>query len=47
MPVMDGYEAVKQIRALLTGQIQKVKIIAVTGHVEAEYLKKAEECGID
>ena len=44
---MDGYEAVKQVRALLSDQVQKVKIIAVTGHVEAEYLKKAYECGID
>ena len=47
MPVMDGYEAIKHVRALLSNQIQKVKIIAITGHVEAEYLKKAEECGID
>ena len=47
MPVMDGYEAVKHVRALLSCQVHKVKIIAITGHVEAEYLKKAQECGID
>lgn len=47
MPVMDGYEAVKKLRELLGDHVQKVKIIAITGHVEAEYLKKAHECGIN
>ena len=47
MPIMDGYEAVKQIRDLLQNQDERIKIIAVRGHVEAEYLKKAENCGMD
>ena len=47
MPIMDGYEAVRQIRYLLREQDERIKIVAVTGHVEAEYLKKAEDCGMD
>ena len=47
MPIMDGYTAVKQIRDLLQNQDERIKIIAVTGHIEAEYLKKAENCGMD
>ena len=38
MPIIDGYEAVKQIRDLLQNQDEKIKIIAASGHVEAEYL---------
>lgn len=47
MPVMDGYEAVKQVRELLSSQDKEILIIAITGHVEPEYLKKAKECGMN
>ena len=41
MPIMDGYEATKKVRELLSDQQERVNIVAVTGHVEAEYIKKA------
>ena len=51
MPFMDGYEATKRIRKLfLTIDIpreQQPKIVAITGHVENEYVKKAINCGMD
>jgi CheY-like chemotaxis protein len=51
MPFLDGYEATKRIRKIFTGQgISKEmmpQIIAITGHVEKEYMKKAVECGMD
>ena len=51
MPFIDGYEATKQIR-LLYREIgiernKQPKIIAVTGHVENEYIAKAIESGMD
>lgn len=39
MPVMDGYEATRSIRALR--DIQQPMIVACTGHSEPEYIKKA------
>ena len=48
MPFMDGYEASKRARKLLAPYKQhKLYIIAVTGHVEKEYITKAEMSGID
>ena len=55
MPFMDGYEASKRMRQLqraYTDQFVdasnfKLKIVAVTGHVEPLYLEKAKKCGID
>ena len=48
MPFMDGYEAVKRVRAILKHYTsKKVSIIAVTGHVEKEYIAKAQKCGMD
>jgi CheY-like chemotaxis protein len=42
MPFLDGYEATKMIRKLyLASDItrdQQPKIVAITGHVEAEYI---------
>ena len=48
MPFMDGYEATKRIRKLLKSYNQQpLHIIAVTGHVEKEYITKAETSGMD
>jgi two-component system, NarL family, sensor histidine kinase BarA len=48
MPFMDGYEAVKRVRNILKTHNEKpVLIIAVTGHVEKEYITKAENSGMD
>ena len=51
MPFLDGYEATKQIRELFLRQNiereKQPKIIAVTGHVESEYVKKAVDYGMD
>ena len=47
MPVMDGYEASRQIRSLLAAHESSLKIIAVTGHVESEYVQKALDHGMD
>ena len=48
MPFMDGYEAVKRVRNILKDHNRSpVFIIAVTGHVEKEYITKAENSGMD
>jgi CheY-like chemotaxis protein len=48
MPFMDGYEAVKRVRTILKHfNDRNVYIIAVTGHVEKEYMIKAEKSGMD
>ena len=48
MPFMDGYEAVKRIRTILKHYTMKsLCIIAVTGHVEKEYIAKAHDSGMD
>ena len=48
MPFMDGYEATKRVRGLLANFTEKqLYIIAVTGHVEKEYITKAENSGMD
>ena len=45
---MDGYEAVKRVRKILKDYNRKpLYIIAVTGHVEKEYITKAEKSGMD
>jgi len=51
MPFLDGYEATKKIRKMfLQSDIERErqpKIIAITGHVEKEYVTKALESGMD
>lgn len=51
MPFLDGYEATKRIRKIFSGQgiakEMQPQIIAITGHVEKEYVTKALESGMD
>jgi len=49
MPFMDGYECCQRIHCLLDSlNIRaKPKILAVTGHVESEYQRKALRSGMD
>ena len=50
---MDGYEASKKIRNLILQAKQgiviekQLKIVAITGHIEPEYLQKASSHGIN
>ena len=46
MPVMDGYEATRAIRAL-AGPRSKTLIIAATAGVTAEERQRCEDCGMD
>ena len=45
MPILDGYEATKKIRALENGK--EVKIVALSAHVMQEELNKIYEVGCD
>ena len=48
MPGMNGYEASKQIREFCDSEnIEQPYIVAITGHTEDNYVKKAFECGVD
>lgn len=48
MPFMDGYTATKKIRKLYANiGADQPKIIAITGHVEPEYVQKALGSGMD
>jgi signal transduction histidine kinase/CheY-like chemotaxis protein len=47
MPIMDGYEATRAIRALNTGWAQKIPIIALTAHAYQEDIDAALESGMD
>ena len=52
MPEMDGYDSTKAIREMLRYQEAdedqlSLKIVALTGHVEEEFIKKAYASGID
>ena len=47
MPVMNGYEATKQIRALDNPALAGITILAMTANAFDEDRKKALECGID
>ena len=47
MPVMNGYEATKQIRALNDPELAGITILAMTANAFDEDRKKALECGMD
>ncbi len=47
MPVMDGYEATRKIRALDDPQLAKIPIIAVSANAFAEDQKKSLEAGMN
>ncbi|EDX85665.1 ATPase, histidine kinase-, DNA gyrase B-, and HSP90-like domain protein [Synechococcus sp. PCC 7335] len=47
MPIMDGYEATKQIRAIAANQDISTKIIAVTASAFEEERAQALACGCD
>lgn len=47
MPVMNGYEATKQIRAMNDPVLAGITIIAMTANAFDEDRRKALECGMD
>ena len=47
MPVMNGYEATRQIRALNDPELAGITILAMTANAFDEDKKKALECGMD
>ena len=47
MPLMDGYEATRQIRALPREGIRQIPIIAMTANAFEEDRKKAFEAGMN
>ena len=47
MPVMNGYDATKQIRALDDPALSGITILAMTANAFEEDKKKALECGMD
>ena len=47
MPVMNGYDATKQIRALDDPALAGITILAMTANAFEEDKKKALECGMD
>ena len=47
MPIMNGYEATKQIRALNDPALAGITILAMTANAFDEDRKKALECGMD
>ena len=49
MPHVDGYVSIREIRRLLSNieAAPTLRIVALTGHVELEYVKKAMDHGFD
>jgi CheY-like chemotaxis protein len=47
MPVMDGCEAARRIRAAGTPNAGKIPIIALTGHINNDYVKAIIQAGMD
>lgn len=47
MPVMDGYEATRKIRALDDEYVRRLPIIAMTANAFAEDVQKSKEAGMN
>jgi len=47
MPVMDGYEATKAIRASMHPDARRVPIIALSADVYPDDIKRGQECGMN
>lgn len=47
MPVMDGYEATRRIRALENKELSQIPILAMTANAFEEDRRAAEACGMD
>jgi DNA-binding response OmpR family regulator len=48
MTDLDGYQACKMIRAYINkNQLRQPRIIAVTGHAEPSFIKRASTSGMD
>lgn len=47
MPVMDGYEAARQIRRLDRGDAKSVYIVAMTANAFVEDIRRSREAGMD
>ncbi len=47
MPIMDGYEAARQIRAMNRPKLQNLPIYAVSANAMAEDVKNALESGMN
>jgi CheY-like chemotaxis protein len=47
MPIMDGYEATKQIRALDIPEAKTAQIIAMTANVFRDDIEKCHEVGMN
>jgi CheY-like chemotaxis protein len=48
MPILDGYDATKQIRNYLHSKgLPQLIIIAITGHIEDSYVQKAYASGMN
>lgn len=47
MPVMNGYEASKAIRASGRADLEKIPIVAMTADAFADDIRKSEEAGMN
>ena len=47
MPVMDGYEATRRIRALDRPDASTVGIVAMSANAFAEDVRKSRQCGMN
>ena len=47
MPVMDGYEATRQIRGLDCPELASIPIVAMTANAFDEDRRAASECGMN
>ena len=48
MPIMDGYEATRSIIKLVKDKgLTPPRIVAITGNVEHNFKKMAQDCGMD